>query len=274
MARYALILETVAPSSFGLSLTEIMHGTGLSSGTTHRLLNALLGVGYLTNQGGRKTYRLGPRLLRLFHLAQSASTVSELVQPVLQRLVARFGETAFVAKLSGNEVESVDSAAPENYSQSHVQPGRVMPINAAASAKAIFAFQAEPLLAKALVKPLQRFTDRTIVDPDKLRSDLAKVRAQGYAVCADELDPGVLSYACPIHLAGAGVLYSIGIVALSRRLMAFPEDEVIAELSNAARLISTRLQGELKFSEPGEPATRLAASRRRRATGAQPAAGR
>jgi DNA-binding IclR family transcriptional regulator len=73
-------------------------------------------------------------------------------------------------------------------------------------------------------------------------------------MCADELDPGVLSYACPIHLTGAGVLYSIGIVALSRRLMAFEETDVIAALSNAARLTSIRLRGELKFSDGGDPA--------------------
>lgn len=255
MARYALILETVAASSLGLSLTEIMRGTGLSSGTTHRLLNALLEVGYLTDQGGRKIYRIGPRLIRLFHLANSPTTVSLLVQPVLQGLVARFGETAFVAKLSGEQVESVASAAPENYSQSHVQPGRIMPINAAASAKAIFAFQPEPVIAKALAAPLVKYTERTVVDPAKLRHHLEEVRAQGYAVCADELDPGVLSYACPIHLSGAGVLYSIGIVALSRRLMAFEEAEVIAALSNAARLTSTRLRGELKFSDVAEPAS-------------------
>jgi hypothetical protein len=36
--------------------------------------------------------------------------------------------------------------------------------------------------------------------------------------------------------------------------MAFEEADVIAALSNAAQLTSTRLQGELKFSEPGDPA--------------------
>jgi DNA-binding IclR family transcriptional regulator len=253
MARYALILETVAASSHGLSLTEIMRGTGLSSGTTHRLLNTLLDVSYLTDHGGRKTYRIGPRLNRLFHLAQSPTSVSLLVQPILQTLVARFGETAFVAKLSGEQVESVASAVPETYSQSHVQPGRVMPINAAASAKAIFAFQPESVIAKALATPQHPFTERTITDPAKLRENLEEVRAKGYAMCADELDPGVLSYACPIHLSGA-VVYSIGIVALSPRLMAFKEADVIAALSNAARLASIRLRGELKFSDVGEPA--------------------
>ncbi len=249
LARYAVILEIVAASRTGLSLTEITRGTGLSSGTMHRLLNALLDVGYLTHQEGRKAYRLGPRLIRLFHLAHSRATLSTLVQPVLQGLVTRFGETAFVAKLNGDSVESVASAIPENYVQSYVQPGRAMPINAAASAKAIFAFQPKTVIAKQLAMPLRKYTDKTVVDHAELRRNLKEVRAQGFAVCADELDPGVLSYACPIHLPGTGVLYSVGIVALKRRLMEFDKREVIGALNDAARLISASLQGELKFAE-------------------------
>ena len=249
LARYALILETVAASRSGLSLTEIMRETGLSSGTMHRLLNSLLDIGYLTQLEGRKTYHFGPRLIRLFHLAHSRATLAALVQPVLQELVARFGETAFVAKLNSNGVESVASAMPENIHQSYVQPGRVMPINAAASAKAIFAFQPKKILSKQLAAPLRKYTGKTIVDPARVRSDLEQVRMRGFAICADELDPGVLSYACPIHLAGVGVIYSVGIVALKRRLLQFDKREVIAALEGAARVISARLEAELKFAE-------------------------
>jgi DNA-binding IclR family transcriptional regulator len=249
LARYALILEIVAASRTGLSLTEIMRGSGLSSATTHRLLNALLDIGYLAQPERQKTYRLGPRLIRLFHLAHSRATLAALVQPVLQDLVARFGETAFVAKLDGNGVESVASAMPESYHQSYVQPGRIMPINAAASAKAIYAFQPKEAINKQLVKPLRKYTDKTVVDRTQVRRDLEQVRTQGFAVCADELDPGVLSYACPIQLHDAGVLYSVGIVALKRRLMKFDKREVVDSLSSAARIISTRLEAELKFAD-------------------------
>lgn len=253
LARYALILETVATSRGGLSLTEIMRSTGLSSGTTHRLLNTLLDVGYITDDEGRKSYRIGPRLTRLFQLARSPTTEALLVRATLQGLVSRFGETAFLAKLRGDQVESVASAVPENYHQSHVRPGRIMPINAAASAKAIFAYQPEPVLTKALAGPMQRFTGRTIIDPAALRRELEKVREQGYAVCADELDFGVLSYACPIHLVDAGVLYSVGIVALSRRLKAFDRAEVVAALRNAAQLSAARLRDEITVVDLAEP---------------------
>ena len=252
LARYAVILEIVAASRTGLSLTEIMSSTGLSSGTMHRLLNALLDVGYLAQPEGRKSYHLGPRLVRVFHLAHPRATLSTLVQPVLQSLVARFGETAFVAKLNGNDVESVASAIPENHAQSHVQTGRVMPINAAASAKAIFAFQPKAVIAKQLARPLRKYTDKTVVNHAELRRALKEVRAQGFAVCADELDQGVLSYACPIDLPNVGVLYSVGIVALKRRLMEFDRREVISALNDAARLISARLEAELKFAEDTE----------------------
>jgi DNA-binding IclR family transcriptional regulator len=194
-------------------------------------------------------FRIGPRLVRLFHLAHSQATLATLMQPVLQNLVRRFGETAFVAKLNRDSVESVTSALPEDYDQSYVQPGRIMPINAAASAKAIYAFQPKAVLAKALATPLTRYTEKTIVDPAELRRSLDQVRRRGFAVCADELDPGVLSYACPIHLPEAGVLYSIGIVALKSRLMEYDRDEVVGALKQAADVIAARLKAELRVTE-------------------------
>ncbi len=39
---------------------------------------------------------------------------------------------------------------------------------------------------------------------EAVRADLAQVQRQGYAVCADEPDPGILSYACPVHIEASG----------------------------------------------------------------------
>jgi hypothetical protein len=50
------------------------------------------------------------------------------------------------------------------------------------------------------------------------------------------------------------VIYSVGIVALKRRLMEFDKREVIRALDDAARLIAARLEAELKFAEGAVPA--------------------
>ena len=132
---------------------------------------------------------------------------------------------------------------PDSEVQSFVQPGRVMPLHAAASAKAIIAFQEEGVIEDALSHARTAFTDHTRVDAATVRADFAAVRRQGFAVCDEDLDPGVLSYACPIRLEGAGVLYSVGVVGLSQRLGRHPQSEVVAALRGSAERIVAYLPG-------------------------------
>ena len=244
LTRYAAVLDAVAARPGGLSLTETMQATGLPRGTVHRLLGALQDVGYLANQDSRKIYVLGPRLVRLLHLGVSPASLDAVAKPILDGLVEKLGETAFLAGLVGAGVESFATAVPSREGQSHVHPGRDMPIHAAASAKAIFAFQESSLIARALERPRARYTKDTRVDAADVRSDLEAVRRKGYAVCANELDPGVLSYAVPVHVEGAGVLYSVGVVGLSARLARYTEEQLAGDLRVAAQSLSARLSSE------------------------------
>jgi len=207
----------------------------------HRLLGALQDIGYLASRDSRKVYVLGPRLVRLLHLGVSPASVDAVARPILDGLVEKLGETAFLARLAGDRVESFATAVPNRDGQSHVRPGRHMPIHAAASAKAIFAFQESSLIERALERPRSRYTENTRVDAAHVRHDLATVRREGYAVCANELDPGVLSYAVPVRVQGVGVVYSVGVVGLSARLARYTEAQLAGDLRAAAQSISARL---------------------------------
>lgn len=241
LSRYALILEKLATASAGLTLTEIMQTTGLPQGTVHRLITALLEVSYIEPLKGRKVYILAPRLLRMLHLATPKEVIANLVEPELNRLVEALGETAFIAKMVGHEAISIAMVVPEIHGQSYVQPGRVMPVHASASGKAIFAHQDREFLDEVLSTTFMKFTEYTIVDANDIRADLELTARQGFAVCAEELDPGIYSYACPIHLKDVGVTYSVGLVGLTERLNRSPRKEIIANLTVAAKNISTLL---------------------------------
>jgi DNA-binding IclR family transcriptional regulator len=244
LGRYARVLETLAAAPDGLNLTELGAATGLPRGTLHRLVGSLREVGYVAPRGGRKIYGLGPRLMRLLHLGAAPASISALARPLLADLAARFGETAYLAKLTGHRVESVVMAAPDTGGQTFVQPGRVMPMHASSSGKAIFAFQDDALVDAALAEPRRRFTENTVVEEAAVRADLARVRRQGYAVCVNELDPGVASYACPVHLHGIGVIYAVGLVGLQQRASRFDIADIIAGLRAAAGEISDRMGKE------------------------------
>ena len=243
LGRYARVLDAVAASPGGLTFAEIMRKTDLPQGTVHRLIGALLRVGYIEPSRNRKIYVLGQRLLRLLLMRMPREVAADLVRPVLEGLVERFAETAFVAKLEGENVESIAMVLPDSERHSYVQPGRVLPLHAAASAKAIFAFQDEEFLGRVLSRPLTAFTPKSTTTKKKVLAELARVRETGYAACLEELDPGVSSYACPIHVAG-GVFHSVGLVGVSQRLDRVPAATIVGALREAAHVLRDRLSGQ------------------------------
>ncbi len=263
LRRYALVLDAVAASPNGLSFAQIMRDTALPRGTVHRLIGALVEVGYIEPTDNRKVYVLGRRLVRLLYLRTPRETVLDLARPVLERLVERFGETAFLAKLEGDQVESTAMVLPQTERHSYVQPGRVMPLHAAASAKAIFAFQPEDLVQRILQRPRAAFTPKSRTSKKQIMTELADVRKKGFAVCLDELDPGVSSYACPVHVRG-GVYHSVGLVGISQRFASVPVAQIVAALREAADELGARLSGHApnfgRFDEKRTPLARAARS--------------
>lgn len=241
LGRYARILEALAASRGGMTLTQIADTVRLQPGTAHRLINSLCAVGFAEKDTDQRTYALGSRMVRLCHLAVTPPSIITMARPVLHELVRTHGETSYLAKLSGTVVESVAMDVPQGGDKAYVQPGRTMPFHAAASAKAIFAFQDPELIDQALAGPRTKYTVDTKVEDSEIRAELDLVHAEGFAVCDNELDPGVLSYAAPVPLQDGSIIYAIGISGLSERLRLRPREEVRESLLNASKILSRLL---------------------------------
>ncbi|MBK9244029.1 MAG: IclR family transcriptional regulator [Burkholderiales bacterium] len=238
LSRYVQILEAVAAARTGLTLTEIGQQLDLRAPTVHRLAGSLKSLDLLANQDGSKSYVLGRRMQLLLHSTLSLADYSHLVTSILRELVGELGETVHLARLNGTIAESVLMVQPEGSNRAFVQPGRELPLHAAASGKAILAFQSPDFIERYLARPRTRFTENTKVSEKALRAELARVRADGIAVCDNELDAGVLSYGHPVRVKGGYVLYSIGVTGLADRFRVTPKDAVREKLSHAAALLS------------------------------------
>lgn len=250
LARYARILETVAAAPEGMTLSMIAESAGLQPATSHRLVNSLCEIGFLSKQERTKVYILGSRMIQLCLLAVTPSSIVDAARPILRDLVATFGETAYLAKLSGTEVESIAMEMPRSEEKSFVQPGRAMPFHASASGKAICALQSQEFIDRKLAEPRTRFTSDTRLDEDDLRAELERVRTQGYAICDNELDPGVLSFAVPVRVDGWGVMFSIGLTGLSERLQQLPRQQILSSLTDASSTLSQRFRSTATTSDP------------------------
>jgi DNA-binding IclR family transcriptional regulator len=212
LERYISILETVAPFSEGLTAIELETALDLPKTTVNRLLHALMSSGMISADNARnRSYRLGDRILRLLHTSPDTSWLATLAQQPLQALADKTGQSAFISKFDGTEVRSVTCVAPDTPVRTYVMPGMSMPVNAAATAKAILAFQPEDVLARVLPRRLERYTEKTKIEFDALISEFAAIRERGYATDLAEHVAGLGSIALPVHVPGAEVAHAVGL---------------------------------------------------------------
>lgn len=234
LSRYFQIIEVVGSARTGLTLTEIGQRLDLGAATVHRLVNSLKQLDLLVNTDGGRNYVLGQRLQRLLYSTLAKTDYSHIAGNILQKLVEQLGETVHLAKLNGTNAESVLMEQPLGTNRALVRPGRELPLHAAASGKAILAFQDEDFIKRFFSSPRKKYTENTKVSERALRKELKQIRETNIAVCDNELDSGVLSYAHPVRVKGGDVCYSIGVTGLSERLRNVPVADIVARLSQAA----------------------------------------
>ncbi len=244
--RISTIIDVVAASRTGLNLADIANAVDLAPSTTHRTINILLDIGYLRVMPGSKTYQIGDRLKRVLLLTLGSVSLKDLAKPVLAELSDQFRETIYVVQLNNSELQLVDYYLPTKGSRTLVHPGFQFPMHATAAGKVVYAFQSVDIIANELSKKAERYMPNTIVSKKAIRSELKKVRTDGYAVNDAELDPGVYAIAVPIRLSDDTVIGALAIVGIRiRMLKKYSEREIATTLEKYAGELTRLINKEL-----------------------------
>jgi len=248
--RYMSVLELLVAFPEALTLSDVSAMLDLPKTTAHRLLGGLKRSALVKGGAGGRTYQLGERLQRLLHAAAEDGWLALLARPHLKHLTDTSGEACYLTRLIGARVVVAVSQAPEVRWRSYVQPGIEMPPNAAATAKAIIAFQNERLIAEALVGPLPRLTIHTRTDPAAVREELAGVRRLGHARCIGEIDEGLAAIAVPVTQPNGQVLHALGMTGPLARIMDKGLVGRIEAMKRTATQLAAALSLGLKIKAP------------------------
>ena len=211
------LVELLAGSANVLSVSQLAQSLELPRATVYRLLKTLAQREWVVQED--KTYRLSFRLTELFGGAGASAeaALAERIKPLLQQLVNETGETAHFAVLDGNRVvylAKVDSPHPiRMFSQN----GWRGPLHATGVGKILLAATEAALFPQVCDEGLERYTPNTIVDVDQLRSELAKIRKQGYALDDEELIEGLTCVAVPVF-SGEQVRGAISVAGPTARI--------------------------------------------------------
>jgi IclR family acetate operon transcriptional repressor len=87
----------------------------------------------------------------------------------------------------------------------------------------------------------ERFTPRTLVQPAKLKRELAKIREQGFAIDDEEAVPGARCVAAPIFDASGKVAAAISVSGPITRVTSDKLQALSTAVKKAAAVVSTRL---------------------------------
>ena len=205
------MLELIAQNNTGITLTEIANELELPMASASDILKALLSKQMVELDNSRlKTYRLGVKNLQLGTVYQENIDIIALAKPFLDRLSQESKSTTFLAKLIDYGVVYIYKCQPKELLVTTCSIGSKSELTTTALGKSVLAFS-ESLWPQVFSRPLPKKTPNSITDPDKIRVELANVKANGYAVGNFEDNEHLLCLGFPIFDKNGSVEYSIGI---------------------------------------------------------------
>jgi IclR family transcriptional regulator, acetate operon repressor len=181
-------------------VAELSKETGLSRGTTHRLLGALESEGLVERHPLTGRYRLGPGTVALGARAMKTVGVRDMAHPELVALAERTSETATLEVLSSGKMLILDEVLGAHLIGASPSLGTSWALHATSTGKALLAALGRDRVAALLTLPLARFTPRTIVSFEKLEAELSSVERDGFATVSEELEEGYAAVGAVIRL--------------------------------------------------------------------------
>lgn len=209
------LLDCFWEAGGGLSLTELVQRTGWAKSTVHGLLASMTDSAVVEQDKADGRYRLGYHLFELGSTVASGWDVVGVVRPRLEQIAETVGESAYLARLSGDELILVECVEPHNGFRVSSEPGSRIPLHCSSQGKCILAAMPEEQAKELLLrKGMPMMTGSTITTWEGISSQLALTRELGYSVERGEYRIGLQSVGAPIYTSNGKCIYAIGVVGI------------------------------------------------------------
>ncbi|MBY3163879.1 IclR family transcriptional regulator [Rhizobium laguerreae] len=238
----------------GASIREVVKAVNLSRTTVYRMLNTLSAHDFV-HRSPAGSYTLGRRLLTLAaHVAPTVASYDLLAtaQPHLNKISELLGEGSKLTVPSGDNILVVASAQGHGQYALSATAGQRLPFHAGAAGKILLAFSSREDIERRLTK-LERFTSKTIIEPQLMLEELAQIRKHDWARDMGEQMSGVHAVAAPVRDHQDRV-----IAAVSVPFVAGVDETRVADIRQAVVTAAQRITNDIRSAAPAVPLTTLA----------------
>jgi DNA-binding IclR family transcriptional regulator len=216
-------------------ISEISSDVGLAPSTTHRLIASLARREYLVQNPRTRKYYLGMKIFQLGSAVANRFGIRQAALVNMEKLAAESGETVNLGILDKTNVIYLEKILNDDPIRIELQVGRAVPAHCTGLGKAILAFQPHERLEALLSEiAFDKRTKNTITSREVLRTELERIKKQGYAIDNGELIEGVRCIAVPVFTQNQSVLAAISIAGPTFRLDSKRVKELVHLVRKAA----------------------------------------
>lgn len=239
---HALQILAMFLNAHRIGIAEIQNQLGISRTATVRLLDTLSDHGFLTASGRPKHYELGPMLHQLANRHQPRNLVA-VARPLLRELMDSLQETVYLTVRSGTQSVLLEGLEPDTPVKYSLTMGFKSALHEGAPGKVYMAYMSPSELKAYLDRVRVEAPDPALIpDPETLREELQRVRAQEWAVNLGETVPDAFAVASPVWDNSTQPVACIGVAVPISRLSPEKLTELQALVPKYARKITTALR--------------------------------
>ena len=188
--RTVEILKLVSKNPEGITLDDICEKLELPKTSAYDIVTTLAEMGMVNvDRGQRQRYTIGLTAYRIgINYTNNLDFIS-VIEPELRAFAKEVGKTVFFGVRSDHDVVYICKAEPENPIITTATVGTKNPMYCTSLGKAILAFSDEETVRQVINRiKFRQKTERTIMDRASLLAELDRVRQNGYAFDAREME--------------------------------------------------------------------------------------
>ncbi|WP_025596731.1 IclR family transcriptional regulator [Burkholderia sp. WSM2230] len=216
---FAVIRALSEAQPEGSRVTRLAKAVGLTQGTVHRILHALIAEGIVEQDENSRLYRLSVNFFALAAQAGNPSGMRTLCRPALLRLCASLGDTIFLLVKSSFDAVCLDICEGPFPIRSFTGDigGRVA-LGVGQGSLAILAFLPEAEREEIIRFNVPRIRGYGVLDEVYLRTEIERVRQLGYAGRNSGVLDGMAGVAVPILDRTGVAVAALSVGTLAARL--------------------------------------------------------
>ncbi len=243
VAKALSLLEHFSETEPELGLSELARRSGVDKAAVHRMMGAMAEAGLVEQRADTKLYRLGAGVLRLARVRETAFPIGSIVQPVLDGLTDKTGETSHASLVSGLSLGNIGTSESKKGTRVSLTAGEVLPFYSTASGLAVLAFGDPKLRDRILSGPLEAKTRFTLTDPNALRDKVAAVQAKGFSESDQANEEDVHGLAAPIFDRSGFACGAVSVSTPSHRMTSQMRDQFVNDVLQAGQTLTDGIGG-------------------------------